>query len=49
MSDAVSVSPSSTGILAAITWLGVIWYLPPNGIHTVPLPIVASGRSAKPF
>ena len=49
MSDAVSVSPSNTGILAAITWLGVIWYFPPNGIHTVPLPIVASKRSANPF
>ena len=39
----------STEIFWTMDWAGVIWYLPPNGITTVPAPIVESNFSESPF
>ena len=45
---AVVVSPWRTGNFAIIPWVGVFWYLPPNGMRTVLAPTVLSNRSASP-
>ena len=49
ISETVVVSPSGTGIFAAIACAGVSCASPPNGINTVPAPIVESNRSTRPF
>ena len=48
MADAVVVSPN-TGSLATIAMFGVSWRLPPNGMSTVPAPMVESKRSERPL
>ena len=49
ITDAAVVLPCSTGSLPTMPSDGVSWRLPPNGISTVPRPIVLSKRSESPF
>ena len=48
IAEAVVVSPN-TGNLATMAMFGVSCLLPPNGMSTVPAPIVESKRSLKPL
>ena len=49
MKDTASVSPLSTGILCIMVCIGVSCFDPPNGISTVPAPIVESNLSESPL
>ena len=49
MTEAAVVVPLRTGNRQTIPSLGVNCVFPPNGINTVPRPIVLSKRSESPF
>ena len=48
MKETVFVSPCSTETLLTMAWMGVVWVAPPNGMRTVPAPMVESKRSERP-
>ena len=48
IAEAVVVSPN-TGSLATMAMFGVSCFLPPNGMSTVPAPMVESKRSERPL
>ena len=48
IAEAVVVSPN-TGSLATMAMFGVSCFLPPNGMSTVPAPMVESKRSESPL